>query len=317
MNTVNNQIQLTSDNKIRHLLGLEGLDKSHLMHILDTANTFIKHGRLQNTNTLKGLSIANLFFEPSTRTRNTFELAAHRCGAIVINVDLANSATKKNETLFDTMDTLEAMQIDMFVLRHQLNGLPHKIAENSQHSTVINAGDGTNAHPTQALLDIMTIINHKPNIDELSIAIVGDILHSRVAHSDIHALLTLGVKDIRLVSPNALASLEYSSEFVQCFSDMNHGIEGCDVIIMLRIQKERMLESDLPNEADYFCQYGLTSDRLSLAKPDAIVMHPGPINREVEIASEVVDSKQSVVLEQVTNGIAIRMATLSILAQNF
>jgi aspartate carbamoyltransferase catalytic subunit len=256
-----------------------------------------------------------LFFEPSTRTRNTFELAARRCGATVINIDIKNSATKKNESLIDTIKTLEAMQIDIFIVRHKLKGLPHRVAKNTKGS-IINAGDGTNEHPTQALLDILTISKYKKNFEVLSIAIIGDIKHSRVAHSDINALLTLGVKDIRLISPYDLDYHNCQSSYITHTNDIDKGVQGVDVIIVLRLQKERMLASDIPNETQYFSHFGLTQQRLSLARPDAIVMHPGPINREVEIASNVADSKQSLILEQVTNGIAIRMAVMSLLMQN-
>ena len=313
MNTINNNHQLNKQGKLIHLLGLDGLTQSHLLDIIKIADTFISQGRLKQINTLQDISVANLFFEPSTRTRNTFELAASRCGTTIINVDLENSATKKNETLLDTMQTLEAMQIDLFVIRHKVNGMPHKIASHLRNASIINAGDGINAHPTQALLDILTIYQHKKEFSQCSIAIVGDILHSRVAHSDIAALSTLGVKDIRLIAPDALQQKQYQSNYIHCYSNMEQGLEGVDIIIVLRLQKERMLASDIPNESQYFQAFGLTKQRLSLAKSDVIVMHPGPINREVEIASDVADGHQSAILQQVTNGIAIRMAVMSLL----
>ncbi|SMN11152.1 Aspartate carbamoyltransferase [uncultured Candidatus Thioglobus sp.] len=312
---ISNDIQLDSSGKLIHLLGLQGLSKKHLTHILDIADGLIDaQGNLKKSKALDDMSIANLFFEPSTRTRNTFEIAGKRSSANIINVDLANSATKKNESLLDTMHTLKAMQIDMFVIRHRQDGLPHYVAENISGVSILNAGDGVNAHPTQALLDMLMIRQHKQNFENISVAIVGDILHSRVAHSGIHALKTLGVSDIRLVAPDGLQYDKDDCTTLNCTNDIEKGIQGCDVIMMLRLQKERMLEADIPNEKEYFDHYGLTPERLALAKPDAIVMHPGPINRGVEIDSSVADGKQSVILQQVTNGIAVRMAVMEILA---
>ena len=312
---ISNDVQLSPEGKLIHLLGLKGLSKKHLIHILDVADSLIDDaGNLKKSKALDDMSVANLFFEPSTRTRNTFEIAGKRTSANIINVDLANSATKKNESLLDTMHTLKAMQIDMFVIRHKQSGLPHHVAENLQGIAVLNAGDGTNAHPTQALLDMLTIRQHKQNFEDLSVAIVGDIVHSRVAHSDIQALKTLGATDIRLIAPTGL---QYDSDHyasVKYFNDIEAGLKDCDVIMVLRLQKERMLEADIPNEQEYFDSYGLTAERLALAKSDAIVMHPGPINRGVEIDSSVADGDQSVILQQVTNGIAVRMAVMEILA---
>ncbi|VVM27904.1 Aspartate carbamoyltransferase (EC [uncultured Gammaproteobacteria bacterium] len=312
---ISNDIQLNSSGKLIHLLGLEGLFKHHLTHILDVAEGLLDaQGNLKKSKALDDMSIANLFFEPSTRTRNTFEIAGKRTSANIINVDLANSATKKNESLLDTMHTLKAMQIDMFVIRHKQSGLPHHVAENIEGVSILNAGDGINAHPTQALLDMLTIRQYKQSFEDLSIAIVGDILHSRVAHSDIQALKTLGARDIRLIAP---AGLQYDSKqcaAVSCFDHIEEGIKNCDVVMVLRLQKERMLEADIPNEQEYFGSYGLTPERLALAKSDAIVMHPGPINRGVEIDSSVANGKQSVILQQVSNGIAVRMAVMEILA---
>ena len=262
------------------------------------------------------MSVANLFFEPSTRTRNTFEIAAMRSSANVINVDLANSALKKNEALMDTMQTLKAMQIDMFVIRHKQSGLPHHIAQNIKGVSIINAGDGINAHPTQALLDMLSIRQRKPNFENLSVAIVGDITHSRVAHSDIQALKTLGTTDIRLIAPEGLQHESSRCKSVKCLNNIDEGLKDCDVIIVLRLQKERMIEAEIPNEQEYFDHYGLTPERLALAKKDCLVMHPGPINRGVEIDSAVADCPQSIILQQVTNGIAVRMAVMQTLAQN-
>jgi aspartate carbamoyltransferase catalytic subunit len=315
--TISNDAQLNSDGRLVHLLGLEGLPKNQIEKILSVADDLLDQKfKLQKSKILRDMSVANLFFEPSTRTRNTFEIAAKRTSAKTINVDLANSATKKNETLMDTMQTLKAMQIDMFVIRHQQNGLPHRVAENIEGVSILNAGDGINAHPTQALLDMLTIRQHKKSFDKLSVAIVGDIRHSRVARSGIQAMRTLGTTDIRLIAPK---TLHYKEETpgLERFDSLEKGIEGADVIISLRLQKERMIAADIPDEQTYFDGFGLTTENLKLAKPDAIVMHPGPVNRGIELSSEVADGPQSVILQQVTNGIAVRMAVMEILAGAF
>ena len=314
---ISNDAQLNSDGRLIHLLGLEGLPKKQIEKILTVADDLLDQKfKLQKSKILRDMSVANLFFEPSTRTRNTFEIAAKRTSAKTINVDLANSATKKNETLMDTMHTLKAMQIDMFVIRHQQNGLPHRVAENLEGVSIINAGDGINAHPTQALLDMLTIRQHKKSFENLSVAIVGDIRHSRVARSDIQAMKTLGTSDIRLIAPE---TLHYKEETpgLERFESLEQGIEDADVIISLRLQKERMIAADIPDEQTYFEGFGLTSENLKLAKPDAIIMHPGPVNRGIELSSEVADGSQSVILQQVTNGIAVRMAVMEILAGAF
>ncbi|MGB0754364.1 MAG: aspartate carbamoyltransferase catalytic subunit [Candidatus Pseudothioglobus sp.] len=315
--TISNDAQLNSDGRLIHLLGLEGLSKNHIEKILNVADDLLDDkGNLQKSKILRDMSVANLFFEPSTRTRNTFEIAAKRTSAKTINVDLENSATKKNETLMDTMHTLKAMQIDMFVIRHKQNGLPHRVAENIKGVSILNAGDGINAHPTQALLDMLTIRQHKKSFEDLSVAIVGDIRHSRVARSGIQAMKTLGTTDIRLIAPE---TLHYKEETpgLERFDSLEQGIEGADVIISLRLQKERMIAADIPDEQTYFEGFGLTSDKLKHAKPDAIIMHPGPVNRGIELSSEVADGPQSVILQQVTNGIAVRMAVMEILAGAF
>jgi aspartate carbamoyltransferase catalytic subunit len=315
--TISNESQLNSSGRLIHLLGLKGLPKKQLEKILDVADGLIdKKGSLQKSKILRDMSVANLFFEPSTRTRNTFEIAAKRTSAQTINVDLANSATKKNETLMDTMHTLKAMQIDMFVIRHNQNGLPHRVAENIEGVSILNAGDGINAHPTQALLDMLTIRQHKKTFDKLSIAIVGDIRHSRVARSGIQAMKTLGTTDIRLIAPE---TLHYKEETpgLERFDNLKKGIEGADVIISLRMQKERMVAADIPDEQTYFENFGLTNEALKCAKPDVILMHPGPVNHGIELESSVVDGPHSVILQQVTNGIAVRMAVMEILAGAF
>jgi len=266
--SISNSAQLNASGKLIHLLGLEDLSKKHLTHILDKADDLIdSSGNLKKSKALDDMSVANLFFEPSTRTRNTFEIAAMRNSANVINVDLDNSAIKKNEALLDTMHTLKAMQIDMFVIRHKQNGLPHHVAKNMQDVAILNAGDGINAHPTQALLDMLTIRQHKKHFKNLSVAIVGDIVHSRVAHSDIQALKTLGTTDIRLIAPPGLQYEAQRCSTVDCFDDIQAGLKDCDVIMVLRLQKERMLQADIPNEKEYFDNYGLTTERLTLAKP--------------------------------------------------
>jgi len=314
---ISNQLQQNSKGRLIHLLGLEGLPKKQLEKILDVADDHIdKNGNLQKSKILRDMSVANLFFEPSTRTRNTFEIAAKRTSAKTINVDLANSATKKNETLMDTMHTLKAMQIDMFVIRHKQNGLPHHVVENMDGVSIINAGDGINAHPTQALLDMLTIRQHKKEFDNLSVAIVGDIRHSRVARSGIQAMKTLGTTDIRLIAPETLHYKEETPGLSR-FDNLKKGIEGADVVISLRMQKERMVAADIPDEQTYFESFGLTSEVIKHAKPDVILMHPGPVNRGIEIESSLADGSHSVILQQVTNGIAVRMAVMEILAGAF
>ena len=298
----------------KHLLDIKSLDKNNIIEILDKAQSLIDdNGKLKTNQDLQDKTVANLFFEPSTRTRNTFEIAAQKLGAKVINVDIKNSATNKGETLLDTMNNLKAMQVDAFIIRHKENDTPHLVAQKVSGVATINAGDGTNAHPTQALLDMLTIQQYKKSFANLSIAIVGDILHSRVAHSDIQALQKLGVKDIRLIAPK---KLQGNYQELPTFNNMDEGIKEVDIIMMLRLQKERMGEINVPDNIAYFKEFGLNEVRLALAKKDAILMHPGPINRGVEIESNVADGSQSVILQQVTNGIAIRMAVLSMLLKN-
>jgi aspartate carbamoyltransferase catalytic subunit len=266
---------------------------------------------------LRGKSVFNLFFENSTRTRTTFEIAAKRLSADVINLDIARSSTAKGESLLDTISNLSAMHADMFVVRHSESGAPYLIAQHcAPHVHVINAGDGRHAHPTQGLLDMYTIRHFKHDFTALTVAIVGDLVHSRVARSDIHALTTLGVPDIRAVGPKTLLPGDMCDMGVRVCHDMAEGIKDADVIIMLRLQNERMSGAMVPSAGEFFKNYGLTQAKLALAKPDAIVMHPGPINRGVEIGSDVADGSQSVILPQVTFGIAVRMAVMSIIAGN-
>ncbi len=311
--------QLNQHGELIHLLSIEGLPRPVLHHILDTAGTFLSvHEReVKKVPLLRGKSVFNLFFENSTRTRTTFEIAAKRLSADVINLDIARSSTAKGESLLDTIANLSAMHADMFVVRHGESGAPYLIAQHcAPHVHVVNAGDGRHAHPTQGLLDMYTIRHYKKDFSNLTVAIVGDIVHSRVARSDIHALTTLGVPEIRAVGPKTLATADLASMGVRVCHDMAEGIRDADVIIMLRLQNERMSGAMLPSSAEFFKSFGLTPEKLALAKPDVIVMHPGPINRGVEIESSVADGPHSVILPQVTFGIAVRMAVMSIIAGN-
>lgn len=309
-------IQLNEAGELHHFLDVEGLKRELLVNILDAAESFtsVKAQQVKKVPLLRGKAIINLFFEPSTRTRNTFELAAKRLSADTLNVNISASATSKGETLLDMLHNLEAMHCDMFVVRHAQSGAAHFIAQHvAPHISVINAGDGSHAHPTQAMLDMFTIRRHKGAFADLKVAIVGDILHSRVARSQIHALTTLGVTEVRVIGPKTLIPDDTASLGVHIYHDIWEGLRDVDVVIMLRLQKERMSGALLPSEHEYFKLYGLSPEKLAIAKPDAIVMHPGPINRGVEISSEVADGPQSVILEQVSNGIAVRMAVMSIL----
>jgi len=306
--------QLDSNGNLKHFLTIEGLKKNHLTDILDLAESFATVGgkSVKKVPLLRGKTIINLFFETSTRTRTTFELAASRLSADVQSINIATSATSKGESLLDMLHNLEAMHCDMFVVRHSESGAAHFIASHvAPHVSVINAGDGRHAHPTQAMLDMFTIRRHKGEFHKLKVAIVGDILHSRVARSEIHALNTLGVGELRVIGPKTLIPATFGNMGAHIYHDMEQGLAGVDVIIMLRLQKERMQGALLPSESEYFQRYGLTDEKLKLAAPDAIVMHPGPINRGVEIASSVADGPQSVILEQVSNGLAVRMAVMS------
>ncbi len=311
-------LQLNSEGKLKHFLTIEGLNKDILTEILDVAESFssMSSQQVKKVPLLRGKTIVNLFFENSTRTRTTFELAATRLSADVLSINIAASATSKGESLLDTIHNLEAMFVDMFVVRHGISGAGHFIAQHTApHISVINAGDGQHAHPTQAMLDMFTIRQYKKKFDHLKVAIIGDILHSRVARSQIRALNTLGVKDIRVIAPKTLLPQYVENLGVTAFNDIEEGLIGSDVIIMLRLQKERMTSALLPTEREYFKCFGLTEKRLKLASPDAIVMHPGPINRGVEIESSIADGPQSVILQQVTNGVAVRMAIMSLVMQ--
>ncbi|HEB95103.1 MAG TPA: aspartate carbamoyltransferase catalytic subunit [Sedimenticola thiotaurini] len=307
-------IQLQPDGRLRHFLTIDGLGRDLLTDILDTAESFtgVSERIIKKVPLLRGKVICNLFFENSTRTRTTFEVAAKRLSADVLNLNISTSATAKGETLLDTLRNLEAMHVDMFVVRHADSGAAHFIARHAApHVSVINAGDGRHAHPTQAMLDMFTIRRHKGEFTGLRVAIVGDILHSRVARSQILALNTLGTSEVRVIAPRTLLPADCRSLGVHIFHDLEEGIRDVDVVIMLRLQKERMRGALLPSEHEYFQLYGLTEERLQAARPDAIVMHPGPINRGVEMDSQVADGPRSVILQQVSFGIAVRMAVMS------
>ncbi len=322
MNSARNP-QLNRDGGLQHLLTIEGLPREVITAILDTAAPFteVAEREVKKLPLLRGKSVFNLFFENSTRTRTTFEIAAKRLSADVINLNINTSSTTKGETLLDTVDNLAAMQADMFVVRHASSGAPYLIAQHlaatgRDHIRVINAGDGRHAHPTQGLLDMYTIRHYKKDFTNLTVAIVGDILHSRVARSQIHALTTLGVPEVRVIGPKTLLPTDVERLGVRVFNDMRSGLRGVDVVMMLRLQNERMNGALLPSTQEFFKYYGLTLDKLELAKPDAIVMHPGPMNRGVEIDSAVADGPHAVILPQVTFGIAVRMAVMSMLARS-
>jgi len=315
--------QLSADGELTHLLTLEGLPAEVIVRILDTAVPFtsIAERDVKKVPLLRGRSVFNLFFENSTRTRTTFEIAAKRLSADVINLNIGFSSTSKGETLLDTVDNLVAMNADMFVVRHSQSGAPHLIAAHlnrtgRSHVHVVNAGDGRHQHPTQGLLDLFTIRHYKKGFRALTVAVVGDVMHSRVARSLIHGLTTLGTPEVRAIGPKTLLPTDLQALGVQVHHDMRAGLAGCDVVVMLRLQNERMKGALLPSVGEYFKHYGLTPEKLALAKPDAIVMHPGPMNRGVEIDSAVADGDRSVILPQVTFGIAVRMAVMSILAGN-
>lgn len=313
--------QLTKNGELQHLLTLDGLPREILTAILDTAEPFteVAEREVKKLPILRGKSIFNLFFENSTRTRTTFEIAAKRLSADVVNLNVSTSSTSKGESLLDTVDNLCAMQADMFVVRHAASGAPflitqHLAANGRNDIHVINAGDGRHAHPTQGLLDMYTIRHYKQDFTQLTVAVVGDVLHSRVARSQISALTTLGVPEVRVIAPKTLLPAEVEKLGVRVFHDMRQGLRDVDVVMMLRLQNERMSGALLPTPQEFYKVWGLTAEKLALAKSDAIVMHPGPMNRGVEIDSAVADGAQAVILPQVTFGIAVRMAVMSMLA---
>ncbi|HET6633018.1 MAG TPA: aspartate carbamoyltransferase catalytic subunit [Rhodanobacteraceae bacterium] len=295
---------------LRHLVTLEHLDRGDITRLLDRAQAMSDGDHADDL--LRGRTVLNLFFEPSTRTRTSFELAARRLGAVLVNFDTAFASTRKGESLIDTLHTLEAMRIDALVVRHRSPGTPTFLTHHT-HSDVaiINAGDGNRGHPTQGLLDALTIRQQRDDFESLRVVICGDVAHSRVARSDIHALQKLGVRDLRLCGPHAL--LPAAPEMPRCSvgDNFDEMIEGVDVVIMLRLQRERMATEQVPDPDRYFRDYGLTAERLARAAPECLVMHPGPINRGIEIAPEVADGPQSLILRQVGNGVFTRMAVLA------
>ncbi len=306
--------QLRPDGRLLHLLSLEGLPAPALESLLDAADAL--RGQAMGGTSLRaslaGRTVCTLFFEPSTRTRSSFQLAATRLGADTLAFDVTVSSAKKGETSLDTMRNLEAMGVDCFVVRHADNGAVAALAAGARAGTrFINAGDGHSAHPTQGLLDMQTLRQHKGrDFSRLKVLIVGDILHSRVARSDLHALRTLGAGEIRICGPASLLPDATVLEGCTVVPSLDEALRDIDAVMMLRLQRERMEEGLVPSLEQYFAEYGLTADRLRLAAPDAIVLHPGPMNRGVEIAGDVADGAQSVILEQVANGVAVRMAVL-------
>ncbi|HHN65183.1 MAG TPA: aspartate carbamoyltransferase catalytic subunit [Nitrospirae bacterium] len=299
--------------KGRHLLSIKDLSKEDIIHILDTAEGFrdVLKRDIKKVPTLRGKTVVNLFFEPSTRTRTSFELAAKRLSTDVINFSVPTSSVVKGESLIDTAKTIQALGADFVVVRHASSGVPHLLSE-QMDASIVNAGDGINEHPTQALLDAFTIREKKGGFQGLRVAIVGDILHSRVAKSNIPCLRKLGA-EVRLIGPPTLVPEGFAGEGIHLFYSMEEGLRDVDVVMMLRIQLERQDRGFFPTVDEYFRLWGLTEERMSLARPDAIVMHPGPMNRGVEIDSAVADSERAVILDQVTNGIAVRMAVLYLL----
>ena len=313
-------LQLDARGRLRHLLTVEGMSKALLTQILDRAEVFAATPAKKH-DLLHGKTVVNLFFEASTRTRTTFELAAKRLSADVVNLDVAGSSTSKGETLLDTLATLQAMQVHMFVIRHSASGAAHFFAQHAAPGvSVLNAGDGRHAHPTQALLDMYTIRDSlkrigKKDFSGLSVAIVGDILHSRVARSDIHALRALGTRDIRVIGPRTLIPAHVDTLGAKPCYNLEEGLAGVDVVILLRLQRERMSGYYIPSPGEFYRSFGLTRTRLKLLGPKAIVMHPGPINRGVEIEGDIAYGERSLILQQVTHGIAVRMAVMAMLAE--
>lgn len=314
---VPSRLQLNRHGQLKHFLTTEGLSRELLTDILDRAEQFLlPDGAMRNEPLLAGRTVMNLFFEASTRTRTTFEVAAKRLSADVLNIDISKSSTSKGETLRDMLWNLEAMTADIFVVRHNQSGAAHFIASQvTPRIAVINAGDGRHAHPTQAMLDMLTMRRHAGRIDALKVAIIGDIKHSRVARSEIHALQTLGAQEIRIIAPKTLLPVGMESLGVRVCDRLEDGLRDADVVVCLRIQNERMESALLPSAEEFYALYGMTKDRLAHASPNVVIMHPGPINRGVEIESAVADGEQSVILRQVNYGIAIRMAILSMAMQ--
>jgi aspartate carbamoyltransferase catalytic subunit len=314
------RLQLNADGSLRHLLTLKGLDKSLLVDILDDADRYITptDGLPARSSVLAGRTVANLFFEPSTRTRASFDLAGKRLGADVLNLDVNTSSRKKGESILDTIYTLEAMRCDIMVVRDASAGVPAYIARHvKDHVSILNAGESDVSHPTQGLLDLLTIRRHKGSFEDLTVAIVGDIRHSRVAKSAAWGLNTLDVGELRLISPPAMAPEPDEMPFANIVDNLEAGLTGADVVMALRIQRERIGNLDgIPGIDEYYTKYGVSHERMELAHDDAIVMHPGPMNRGIEIEGSLADSEQSVITEQVANGVAVRMAVLRRVARS-
>lgn len=311
--------QTDAKGKLRHLLKIDGLSQEQLLGLLKTAQAFIADDSysVRKIPLLRGKTIVNTFFESSTRTRSTFELAAKRLSADVLHFDVTTAALKKGESLLDILKNILAMGVDMFVVRHHSSGAAEFIARHLDGQVaIVNAGDGSHAHPTQALIDMLTIQKYKKKFTDLRVAIVGDILHSRVARSEIAALKLLSVKKIHLIAPRTLLPRHLENENIQLFDNIDAGLSDVDVIIVLRLQKERMHGAFIPSEQEYYLSYGITRQRLQHAKPDVIVMHPGPINRDVEVSDHVADGKHSMILKQVGYGVAVRMAVMSVILGN-
>jgi aspartate carbamoyltransferase catalytic subunit len=312
---MSNDLQRTADGRLRHLLNLDGLPAATLHALLEEAEAMRPHaqGGTGLRQRLAGRTLCTLFFETSTRTRSSFQLAATRLGMDVLNFDVATSSTRKGESALDTLRTIEAMGVDLFVIRHASDGAVAELAAGARPGThIVNAGDGRSSHPTQGLLDMLTLRQHKgPDFSGLKVLIAGDLRHSRVARSDLHALRTLGCGEIRVCGPANLLPGEDLLQGCRVFSDFDQAIAGVDAAIMLRLQRERMEEGLVPSLEGYYREFGLSPARLALAAPDALVMHPGPMNRGVEIDGAVADGPQSVVLEQVANGLPVRMAVIA------
>jgi len=316
--TLSQKIQRTAEGRLRHLITLDGLSREEITALLDLAQTYVRKPRdlPARDQSLAGHTVANLFFEPSTRTRVSFELAAQRLGAYVVNLDMQTSSRVKGETVLDTLYTLQAMHADVLVMRDAEPGLPAQVAQFiAPHVSILNAGEAHVSHPTQGLLDALTIRQHKPDFKNTSILIVGDLMHSRVARSTWRALNTLGIGEVRIAGPEHLLPPAIEFAGATRYTDVNKALKDVDVVMALRIQKERMQQAHIPDDAGYCREFGLTPERMKLAKPDAIVMHPAPMNRGVEITDEVADGKQSVIQQQVTNGVAVRMAVLATIAR--
>ncbi|MDH3440767.1 MAG: aspartate carbamoyltransferase catalytic subunit [Gammaproteobacteria bacterium] len=314
-------LQIDRNGQLRHLLTIRGLDRSLITQLLDNSEAYLSEvgEPVVRSGALRGRTVANLFFEPSTRTRASFDLAAQRLSADVLNLDVNTSSRKKGESILDMIYTLQAMQVDVFVVRDAQEGVPAYIARNvCDYVSILNAGEADVSHPTQALLDLLTIRRHKGGFEDLTVTIVGDIAHSRVARSTAEGLVTMGVKNLRLVSPASLAPAEGTvPEQAVVTEDLDEGIRGADVVMPLRIQRERIGNLDgVPGIDEYFAQYGVSHERIKHARPDVIVMHPGPMNRGIEIESSLADSSFSVIEEQVRNGVAVRMAVLAAVSRS-